>query len=338
MSREEWRAYVESLNIQDTFPGIQGVGYSEIVHPEDLDVYIEGVQDEGFSEFTVHPEGEREIYTSIIYLEPFDVRNQEAFGFDMFQEPTRRKAMEFARDTDTAALSGRVTLVQEIDADVQAGFLIYLPLYAKDIPHATLGERRGSILGYIYSPFRMNNFMEDIFSAEQSGLDLEIYDGSNQNFLPENEMYRTAIVDAEASILRAVRTLEIGGHAWTVRYTAGTGYGFDFFRTSLPFIVLGSGILFSILLFFITYVLNTRREKAALLAAQITNDLNRRTEENEKIAQELEKVNEDLKKQSAILEQKVDEVERINEHLVGREIKMVELKEKLKKEGKDTET
>ncbi len=40
-------------------------------------------------------------------------RNLRAFGFDMYSEPVRRAAMEAARDTGAAALSGKVVLVQE---------------------------------------------------------------------------------------------------------------------------------------------------------------------------------------------------------------------------------
>jgi hypothetical protein len=35
--------------------------------------------------------------------------------------------MQTARDTATTQICGKVTLVQEIDSDVQPGFLMYLP-------------------------------------------------------------------------------------------------------------------------------------------------------------------------------------------------------------------
>ena len=335
VSREEWRTYVNNLNLQSTFPGIQGIGYSQVVLPEEREAHIEAVRAEGFPSFTIRPEGERDIYTSIVYLEPFDERNQQAFGFDMFQQETRRSAMEFARDTDSPALSGMVTLVQEIDEDVQAGFLIYVPLYKSGAPHATVQERREHIQGYVYSPFRMGNFMRDIFSAEQSQLDVEIFDGRTESFVEENKMYTSDKTLQIEGRITAARTLELGGHTWVVRYSAPQGYGFDLFRESLPYIILGGGFLSSIFLFFITYVLNTRREKALALASRMTNDLNERTKENEKITRELAEVNVNLKKQSEKLAEKIEEVELINSHLIGRELKMVELKDQLKKQSND---
>ncbi|WP_151447916.1 CHASE domain-containing protein [Lacisediminimonas profundi] len=43
-------------------------------------------------------------------LEPFRGTNLRAFGYDMFAEPFRRAAMESARDTGRATLSGKVGL------------------------------------------------------------------------------------------------------------------------------------------------------------------------------------------------------------------------------------
>jgi CHASE1-domain containing sensor protein len=91
-----------------------------------LPQHIQKIRQEGFPGYKICPEGDREIYSSIIYLEPFSDRNLRAFGYDMFSEPVRRKSMEQARDTNIAALSGKITLVQETGKQVQAGNLMYV--------------------------------------------------------------------------------------------------------------------------------------------------------------------------------------------------------------------
>ena len=78
----------------------------------------------GFPDYRIYPEGVRDLYSSIVYLEPFSGRNLRAFGYDMYSEPVRRAAMERARDTGEAAISAMVTLVQETDINVQPGFLV----------------------------------------------------------------------------------------------------------------------------------------------------------------------------------------------------------------------
>ena len=71
------------------------------------------IRKEGFPGYGIHPEGQRDPYTAIVYLEPFTDRNLRAFGYDMYSEPVRRRAMEEARDSGLMAISSKVRLVQE---------------------------------------------------------------------------------------------------------------------------------------------------------------------------------------------------------------------------------
>src|SRR3546814_332298 len=166
VTRENWRRFVANLHITENYRGIQGIGFAKVVPAAEKAAHISAVRKEGFPDYRIWPEGERQIYTSIIYLEPFGWRNQRAFGYDMLSEPVRRAAMERARDTGLASLSGRVTLVQETDEAVQAGFLIYLPVY-RTVSPADVEERRRELIGYVYSPFRMGDFMRGLLRSEE---------------------------------------------------------------------------------------------------------------------------------------------------------------------------
>ncbi|MEI8195531.1 MAG: CHASE domain-containing protein, partial [Phycisphaerae bacterium] len=161
-SREDWRRFTERQKVAQQLPGIQGIGFSLVIPAEKLAQHIEEIRVEGFPDYHVRPTGERAIYTSIIYLEPFADRNLRAFGYDMFSEPVRRAAMEQARDEDAAALSGKVVLVQETEKDVQAGTLMYVPVYDAKMPSTTRTQRRAALRGWVYSPYRMNDLMRGI--------------------------------------------------------------------------------------------------------------------------------------------------------------------------------
>ncbi|MDQ2697082.1 MAG: CHASE domain-containing protein, partial [Pseudomonadota bacterium] len=145
VTREDWRAYVQRLQLEANYPGIQGLGFSLWIAPEALDEHIRRIRAEGFPDYSPWPEGERRDYTAILYLEPFDWRNRRAFGYDMFSEPVRRAAMEKARDSGAVAVSGKVTLVQETEEDVQAGFLMYLAVYRPMQP-----PDPAALLGYVF--------------------------------------------------------------------------------------------------------------------------------------------------------------------------------------------
>ena len=142
VSREDFRRFVSSLALADYYPGIQGVGYAHIIAPEDLATHTEAIRQEGFPAYAVYPEGKRDIYTSIIYLEPFSERNLRAFGYDMYSESIRRSAMQRAADNYKLSLSGTVRLVQESGVNDQAGFLMYMPVYAPNAATTTLSDRQ----------------------------------------------------------------------------------------------------------------------------------------------------------------------------------------------------
>ena len=129
ITREDWNAYTWRQKVEQFLPGVQGIGFALIIPRERLARHIQEIRIQGFPDYNVKPEGDRETYTSIVYLEPFSGRNIRALGYDMFSEPVRRMAMERARDLDSPVLSGKVVLVQETDQDVQAGTLMYVPVY-----------------------------------------------------------------------------------------------------------------------------------------------------------------------------------------------------------------
>ena len=127
--RDEWQSYVRNLQLEKTLPGIQATGFSLMIQPRDKAAHEQTVRNEGFSSYAIKPEGIREQFSSIVYLEPFSDVNQRAFGYDMFSEPVRRLAMTRARDSGEPALSGKITLLQENDGQPQPGFLIYIPVF-----------------------------------------------------------------------------------------------------------------------------------------------------------------------------------------------------------------
>jgi CHASE1-domain containing sensor protein len=208
------------LQISANYPGIQGIGFAQVVSPVEREAHIRQVRAEGFPDYRIWPEGDREVYTSIVYLEPFDWRNRRAFGYDMFQEPTRRAAMERARDTGLPSLSAKVRLVQETEQAVQAGFLMYLPVYRTAAP-AGVEDRREQLIGYVYSPFRTDNFMRGFLGNRERHIALQIYDGDTPS--DETLMHATASNDrpgASEAPFVATAPFELGGRIWTLRFTA----------------------------------------------------------------------------------------------------------------------
>lgn len=218
VERDEFQNYVAMLQLEQHYPGIQGLGYSVIVPKADKDNHIKAMRKQGFADYTIRPEGERETYTSIIRLEPFSGRNLRAFGYDMYSEPARRAAMVQARDLGIASVSGKVTLVQETDEQVQAGFLMYLPVYKNGMPHETPAERRANMVGWVYEPFRMDDLMAGIGGERAAELDLEIYDG--KTMAEPAKMYdNDGLPDSSHTQIprfKTIRHIRIADRPWTL--------------------------------------------------------------------------------------------------------------------------
>ena len=162
VDRETWRIYVESLELEDNFPGIQGVSFNAALHSRaDFDALAEDVRATDMPSFNVRPDGERDLYTPILYLEPLEGRNRPALGFDIYAEPTRRDAIDRAIATRRPQMTSKITLVQDDDSEdetVKAGVLVVLPVLEGDT--GTLDD----VSGLIVSVFRIRDLMETILS------------------------------------------------------------------------------------------------------------------------------------------------------------------------------
>jgi signal transduction histidine kinase len=157
VNRSDWSSFVSRLNLPERYSGVQGLGYSVLLSPSAKDAHVNAVRASGLSDYVIYPAGNRSIYSSILFLEPQNDRNQKALGYDMYSEPVRREAMDTAASTKQTTMSEPVTLVQEDVGSNQPGFLMYAPFFA-----ATNAQEPE---GYVYAPFRAQNFITQAIST-----------------------------------------------------------------------------------------------------------------------------------------------------------------------------
>ncbi len=274
VTREEWREFIERSKIYLNLPGIQGIGFSLLIPADQLTGHLAALRAQGFPDYRVWPEGERSLYSSIVFLEPFSDRNLRAFGYDMFTEPVRRAAMEQARDQDVAALSGKVLLVQETDEDVQAGTLMYVPVYRPEQPTLTVDERRAALRGWVYSPYRMNDLMHGVLGGwdlhETRRIRLRIHDGDLIS--PATLLYDSQPTQPQGAApdpAESVRVpIDFNGHRWTLRFAHA--------QPLLPaladprvLLIATSGTAISLLLAALVLALTSSRSQAVRLASEL---------------------------------------------------------------------
>lgn len=278
VSREDWNIFDRRQKLRTTLPGIQGFGYAIKILPDQLERHIQDIRAEGYPDYRVWPEGRRSHYSSIIYLEPFAERNLRAFGYDMFSEPVRRAAMQAACDEDMAKLSGPVMLVQEDGHDVQVGTLMYAPVYRRGAPIETVAERRAALLGWVYSPYRMNDLINGILGANQniSLKKLRVVISDQEDSDPKRHLFDThpglgLQAENDETLVQKVEISE-AGRKWLVNVSRTTSADISGHFT-MPWLSLGTGTLLSCLMAgLVYYAMNTQclaRNKAAQLTAEL---------------------------------------------------------------------
>jgi PAS domain S-box-containing protein len=269
VTTDEFETFVRRLDLQRQYPGIQGVGFARRARPGEVAAVVASARARGYEGFRVWPEGPREDFFPILFLEPRDERNLAALGYDMYSEPVRREAMRRASDTGQPAASGRVELVQEIDRqNVQAGFLIYVPVYRGGSEPETVEGRWEALAGFVYSPFRADDLLGGIFGREPNPMvDFAVYDGEASDpaaLLHRSDHVRGGTPPDFAPAFAQTRAFNVAGRTWTIHYFTRPDFDPGPAHRLMPFIPAG-GLLLSLLFFFVSR--SQARARAAAEAA-----------------------------------------------------------------------
>jgi diguanylate cyclase (GGDEF)-like protein/PAS domain S-box-containing protein len=283
IDRDRFQRYVSALNLDANFSGVHGVGVIEWVSAARKAAHIADMRRAGIPDYTIRPDGPRADYAPIIQREPFVGLARSSPGFDAWDEPVRRAAMERARDSGMAALSGKVRLSVDLDADFRPGFIMYLPIYASGKAQDNLLQRRANIVGWVYLSFRMHDVMASLYGEQPPGISLAIYDGVEP--LEAALLHRTSDANNRhaPALISASEYLVVDGHDWTLSMSAS-----DAFRSRLgrnaEALIAGAGTGLSLLLALLTWLMMTGRGRAMRLASAMTRELRENEEKFRAIA------------------------------------------------------
>jgi len=302
----EFERFVQEIELDKNYPGIQGIGFAQRFRRDEMGALVAHMERAGRVGFSVWPEApRRDDYTAIIYLQPASPSNKLAIGFDMFTESVRRQAMETARDTGKPTASGRVKLVQEHGFEPkQAGFLIYAPVYRKNVPLSTPPEREAALLGYVYSPFRVDDFLAPIAQQKTSEIAFQVYDGAETK--PDNLLSTATSEVPNEPLFSTNRTLDVGGRTWTLKFETKPSF---VNRSSLGLskYTIFIGVFLSLLFFALTRAeirARSRAERATEDVKQSESTIRKTLIQRERAEDELRKTSDALREadQRALLE------------------------------------
>ncbi len=243
----EFENFFETQNLEERFPEIQGVGFIEFVKDEDRKNLINQEWEAMGLDYRVYPDGVREEYFPVTLLQPLDSRNQRAMGYDIGTEKIRQEAIEKAILTAEETLTGKIILVQETEENVQYGFLIILPVFDLHDNH----EHKGELMGFLYSVYRMNNFIEGIFVEEDfehlSHIQMQIYDEkkTEENLFFDSDDLQS--FEGEKYFVD-IKTISFGNRNWILDFQG------EAIHSTSNFELVGVGVLSYGLSILFTYV------------------------------------------------------------------------------------
>ncbi|MFN8392491.1 MAG: CHASE domain-containing protein [Bdellovibrionota bacterium] len=214
VSRNEFMQFARELNLEHNYPGMQGLGYSVRFPSTERDNVVRRMrEDEGQGTFRLFPDVPDDDLHAILYLHPANERNNRAVGFNMFSEAVRRAAMEHARDTGEPTATAHLTLIQETPESMQAGFLIYLPVYRGGATPRTVEQRRDLLTGFVYSAFRADDlFLETFHREPDPRLDFTVYDGDEM--LHTSKRFHSPLPEGYVARFSGESSLTIAGRPW----------------------------------------------------------------------------------------------------------------------------
>ena len=284
VDRRTFRRYVSHLDLPQRFPGMKAVTFIRRVADDERAGFEAKVRADrsadpaGYADFAVRPAGARPVYYVIEYAEPA-AENRRLPGLDLGAEPGRLPALELARDAGWVVASGSLKLLA--DAGGQADFALRVPIYANGKPHFTIDQRRAHLLGMVGVVVHVDDMLRDLLSEQVvRQVRLRIYDKGARGDAhagrsgEENRLFDSAAADpaADPAALTTVRTIDVGGRAWELHFTAREAlqHAVD---SLFPKIIMLAGLLVSALFagLLLSFVGSHRR--ALVLAGQMTGRL-----------------------------------------------------------------
>jgi signal transduction histidine kinase/CHASE1-domain containing sensor protein len=270
VERDEFDRFVQQIELQRNYAGIHGIGFSRRMSPAEVPQVVASIRKSGIPDFKVWPDYPRDEYHAIIYLQPQNQRNKRAMGFDMFTESVRREAMEKARDTGAPAASGRVVLVQEDEqapSERQPGFLIYAPVYRHDMQISNKADLRNALLGFVYSPYRIDDFLSPVTLRKQYDVSFRVYDGAEQN--SQNLLYDSGDADAShKSRFTIAHPENVAERTWTIAFATKPSFEAASNQPYLKYTLI-VGTLLSLLFF----AVSRAQVRARMSAERAASDL-----------------------------------------------------------------
>lgn len=284
VSRYEFQRYIQELRLGENYPGIQAIGYVALIPAAQRAEHVATMHAQGFANYDIHPAGDRDYYSAVLYVEPYNQGNQQILGLDISQDPNRRQVANQARDSGLATMTPKLLIPQGEGQGVQAAVQIFIPVYRPATPLLTTAQRKAALQGWIYSQLQITPLLENYLAREYPSLGpkiaIRLY--ASAQATPAALMYNS-YHDPKNLVTgyEITRHIRAGGSTWTFTLAPRTSYLSGELSQQNANLVLLACLILTLSLTLITLiVVRSHQRIAASLALATEANHNQAKQEN----------------------------------------------------------
>lgn len=303
VSREEFGRFTE--RILERNPTFQALSWNPKVSNAERPAYEAAGRADCFagyrftetgSEGELRTAGTRAEYVVVHYIEPY-TGNDQALGFDIASDPSRRAALERARDTGSPAATPGIRLVQE--RGEQSSVLILMPVYEGGGRPDTVEERQRTLRGYATGVLRLGDALRSALAdLPRDGLTISLVDRSDPSHNRLLARLGEGPGPSDSTPFAWTFDRDLGGRIWSLRIAATPDLVAGQQNWN-AWMVLAGGLLLVSLLGVLLLEQNGRAIELAEFNARLEEGLERRRRlvaEREDLIGELEQRNAELER------------------------------------------
>jgi len=277
VTQGDFRSFVTKLELETRYPALRILNYAAYVpggEREKLTAEIRGDATGGpaAQAFTIRPREPRAFHYVITHVAPLE-GNERSFGLDIGAPPFRPDALEYGRDSGKLVSSGRIIRFEDGADNIALRIAVYRPGY----PTETLEQRRAAYAGSVGAGFRIAQLMGGVLEEHNlHHIDFQVFDvdrASGQKALVFDNALSPNGIQGGGAMYATRREIDMGGRLWELEFRAPLASLASSFDLHTPWVVLGCGVLTSLMLAAILFFITTSRHRAVVLARRINRDL-----------------------------------------------------------------
>ena len=292
VSREQFHRYVANLALQQNYPGVMNLNYSQELDESQRAAFEAAMRRDyppgrdGYPAFAIHPPGPRPHYSVLVYVEPI-ASAAEKYGYDIAARPLIAEALEQSRDTGRISNSG-VPVPMEGRPQL-TGMAMRLPVYRFGMPTDTLEQRRAAYQGSVGIGYDLVAMMRSALAdMPVRNVRLTLFDIGQQALeQPDLPHDMRPIFDSTTAgmhapwwlpgnsgrYLSSTMLIEHNGRVWQALFSVRKSDLYTRFDAFLPWLALLTGFASAMLLYMLFHTLASSRRRAIELATGMTEEL-----------------------------------------------------------------